>query len=58
MFFILQADILIIVDIGVLGAFSHLQRERRKHDVHIATLRAQSEFFRLGRREPQQTDGS
>ena len=30
--------------IGVLGAFSHLQRERRKHDIHIATLRAQSEF--------------
>ena len=31
--------------IGVLGAFSYLQREHRKHDIHVATLRAQSEFF-------------
>ena len=33
---------------GVLGAFSHLQRERRKHHIHVATLRAQSEFSNLG----------
>ena len=39
-----SCDISIKEDIGVLGAFSHLQRERRKHDIHVATLRAQSEF--------------
>ena len=33
---------------GVLGAFSHLQREHRKHDIHVATLRAQSEFESSG----------
>lgn len=49
-------DISINEGVGVLGAFSHLQREHRKHDIHVATLRAQSEFFKLEHRESQQTD--
>jgi hypothetical protein len=33
--------------IGVLGAFSQVQREHRKHSVHLATLRAQGKFVYL-----------
>ncbi len=31
------------VDLGVLGALSEIQKDHRKHAVHMATLRAQSE---------------
>jgi hypothetical protein len=34
-------------EIGVLGAFNQVQREHRKHSVHLATLRAQGKFVYL-----------